>query len=254
MVEDESPLPGIDLGSAAARAASDGARERRLAGKVALITGGESEVARAVAEAYAREGASVALVAGERSAGAEAAVREARRAGQRALLLVGDAGDETFCQRAVERTVRELGQLDVVVNVAAAPPRHSDVMPYFAMSMAASRCLPRGGAIINTVPRADLPTGAGPGERADAAAAVVTFTRSLARALADRGIRVNAVALGPTVAPIEEPGARAPEDVELPPERVSPRLPRLYVFLASDAARELSGRVLQPEDHATGWA
>lgn len=240
----------------------------KLQGRVALITGGDSGIGRAVAVLYAREGADVALVylASEQD-DAEETQRAIQEAGRRALLLPGDVTEPRFCEKAVERTVRELGGLDILVNNAAYQQHHeriedlsyedwdktfrTNVYGYFAMAKAAVPHLGAGGVIINT---GSITGFEGSKQLLDYSAtkgAIHAFTKSLAQNLQERGIRVNCVAPGPIWTPLQ-PADKEPEEVakhgsEVPferpgqPEEVAPA----YVFLASEAdSSYVSGEVI----------
>jgi len=240
----------------------------RLAGRVALITGGDSGIGRAVAIAFAREGADVSLVYLEEHADARDTAAEVEEEGARCLLVAGDVGDARFCSRAVERSVKALGRLDVLVNNAAEQhprKRPEDLQPRqleqtfrtnvfgcFHMVRAALPHLRRGAAIVNTT---SVTAYRGSPELLDYSAtkgALVAYTRSLALALVERGIRVNAVAPGPVWTPLipasfpakkvatfgsSTPMRRAGEPAEIAP---------CFVFLASEDASYMTGQVLHP--------
>ena len=240
----------------------------RLKDKVAIVTGADSGIGRAVAVLYAREGADVAIVyLPEEERDAQETAEAVRKEGKRAVLIPGDVTDPDFCKEAVERTVAELSRLDVLVNNAAfqqhvasleeltdAQMEHTfrvNIFGYMRMARAALRHLPRGSAIVNTGSITGLQ---GSKELLDYAAtkgAIHAFTKSLAQNLVERGIRVNCVAPGPVWTPLN-PSDQAPEKVaefgkEQPlgrpaqPEEVAPS----FVFFASDAdSRYITGEVL----------
>jgi NAD(P)-dependent dehydrogenase (short-subunit alcohol dehydrogenase family) len=240
----------------------------KLENKVALITGGDSGIGRAVAVHFAREGADCALVYLEEHDDAQATRRLVEAEGRRCLLIDGDVGDALFCRRAVERTVDEFARLDVLVNNAAEQHSQStfeeialeqvertfrtNFFAYFAFAKAALAHLPKGGAIINTT---SVTAYRGSGHLIDYSAtkgAIVAFTRSLSQALAERGIRVNGVAPGPIWTPlipatfpedkVEGFGANTPMGRAGQPAEVAP----CYVLLASADGSYMTGQVLHP--------
>src|SRR5256885_12737070 len=189
----------------------------KLKGKVAIITGGDSGIGRAVAVAFAKEGADVAAVYLEEHQDAAETEHMVERHGRKCLLIDGDVGDEKFCQKAVKETVDEFGRIDIVVNNAAEQhPQESivkisakqlertfrtNIFSMFFLTKAAMKHLKKGSAIINT---ASVTTYKGSPELLDYSStkgAIVAFTRSLSQALAKK-IRVNAVAPGPIWTPL----------------------------------------------------
>jgi NAD(P)-dependent dehydrogenase (short-subunit alcohol dehydrogenase family) len=250
--ETESPTPGTG----------------KLEGKVALISGGDSGIGRAVAAAFAREGADVAIVYLNEHGDARETAALVERHGRRALRLAGDVGREPFCAAAVRRAVAVLGRLDILVNNAAVQyPQErltgissrqlervfrTNVFGCFYLTKAALRHLRRGSAIINTT---SVTAYRGSPHLIDYAAtkgAIVSFTRSLSQALAPHGIRVNAVAPGPIWTPLI-PASFPPRRVatfgsDVPlgragePREVAP----CYVLLASEDGSYMTGQVLHP--------
>jgi NAD(P)-dependent dehydrogenase (short-subunit alcohol dehydrogenase family) len=240
----------------------------KLAGKVALITGGDSGIGRAVAVLYAREGADVAFTHLPVEQGDADETRAAIEAeGRRALLISGDLTDPAFCQEAVDRTVQTFGQLDILVNNAAYQQHQSSIADvseeqwdrtfktniygYFRMAKAALPHLKPGSAIINTGSETGVEGSKELLDYASTKGAIHAFTKSLAQSLVEQGIRVNCVAPGPVWTPLN-PSDQAPEKVaqfgqKVPmkrpaqPEELAPS----YVFLASEAdSSYITGEVL----------
>ncbi|MDQ3068868.1 MAG: SDR family oxidoreductase [Acidobacteriota bacterium] len=241
----------------------------KLDKKVALITGGDSGIGRAVALMFAREGADIAIVyLAVEEPDAQETARAIEKAGQRALLIPGDVSSAAFCREAVEETVRTLGRLDVLVNNAAYQNRQksldelteeqwdhtfrTNIYGYFHMAKAAVPHLRRGSAIINTGSITGLE---GHKELLDYAAtkgAIHAFTKSLAQNLVDQGIRVNCVAPGPVWTPLNPSDNKTPAEIakfgaETPmkrpaqPEEIAPA----FVFFASEADSSfITGEVL----------
>ena len=240
----------------------------KLKGKVALITGGDSGIGRAVAIAFAKEGAQVAVVYLDEHKDAEETRSLVEGYGQTCLLISGDVGDEKFCQRAIRQTVQKLKRLDIVVNNAAVQyPQNSlddisskqlektfrtNIFSYFYIAKAALPYLGKGSAIINTTSVTAYRGSPHLLDYSSTKGAIVSFTRSLSQALVEKEIRVNGVAPGPIWTPLipatfpAEDVAKFGSDVPLgragEPEEVAP----CYVFLASDDSSYMTGQVLHP--------
>ena len=262
--------PGIES-EMTPRPEADDPRHRgsgKLAGKVALITGGDSGIGRAVAVAFAREGADVAVAYLDEHGDAEETKRMVEEHGRRCVTIAGDIGDEAFCRQLVERTVGELGRLDCLVNNAAEQhPQESitdisaeqlertfrtNIFAMFYLTKASMDHLSEGSTIINTT---SVTAYKGSPELLDYSStkgAIVAFTRSLSQALVGKGIRVNAVAPGPIWTPLIP--ATFPEDkvvsfgADVPMQRPGQpeEVASCYVFLASNDGSYMAGQVLHP--------
>lgn len=240
----------------------------RLRGRAALITGADSGIGKAVAIAYAREGADVAIShLPEEEEDARETVRWVKDAGRRALALPGDVRDERYCRDLVDRTFAEFGRLDILVNNAAFQMTHNSIEEFsseewdrtfrtniYAMFFLSKAALPRmreGGAIINTASvQAYKPTGKLLAY-ATTKGAIVTFTKALSELAIERGVRVNAVAPGPVWTPlipstmpekkVEQFGQESPLERPAQPAELAPA----YVFLAAERESSyITGSVL----------
>jgi NAD(P)-dependent dehydrogenase (short-subunit alcohol dehydrogenase family) len=238
----------------------------KLKGKVAIITGGDSGIGRAVAVCFAKEGAHAAIVYLNEDSDAQETRRLVEAEGVQCLLLAGDIGDESFCRTVVRKTVDTFGKLDILVNNAAEqhPQQNledisseqlhrtfrTNLFSIFYLTKAALPHLHKGASIINT---ASVVAYNGHKELIDYAAtkgAIVAFTRSLSANLAERGIRVNGVAPGPIWTPLIPStfhadqvavfGSSTPMKRPGQPAEVGPA----YVFLASDDASYITGQFI----------
>ncbi len=240
----------------------------KLKGKVALITGGDSGIGRAVAVAYAKEGADIAIVYLDEHKDAEKTKQVVEEIGRSCLLISGDIGEESFCQEAVKKTVEELGNLDILVNNAAEQhPQKSieditkeqlektfrtNIFSMFYLTKAALPHLKEGSSIINTTSVTAYKGNPQLLDYSSTKGAIVAFTRSLSQSLVKKGIRVNGVAPGPIWTPlipstfpeekVESFGAQVPMQRAGQPEEVAPS----FVFLASSDGSYFSGQILHP--------
>jgi NAD(P)-dependent dehydrogenase (short-subunit alcohol dehydrogenase family) len=260
--------PGVE---AAMRPLADHGEETyvgtgRLRDRVALITGGDSGIGRAVAIAYAREGADVLCSYLSEHEDAAETQRLVEDAGRRCITVPGDVGDREHARSLVERAVGELGRLDVLVNNAAfqmsyesfldIPPEElefvfrTNVLAMFHLCQAAVPHMPAGSAIINSTSIQAAQPSPELLHYASTKGAISTFTKGLAQEVADRGIRVNGVAPGPIWTPLvvmsfpaeknAEFGANTPLGRPGQPGELAP----LYVFLATEDSRYISGEVI----------
>lgn len=239
---------------------------RKLAGKTAIVTGGDSGIGKSVAIYFAKEGADVAIVYLEEHQDAEETKKLIEAEGVTCLLFAADIGNEEICKDIVNKSIEQFGTIDILVNNAAEQhPQKSllnitsaqlektfrtNIFSYFYMAKMVLPFLKQGSAIINT---ASITAYDGHEELIDYSAtkgAIVTFTRSLAKSLAPQGIRVNGVAPGPIWTPLipstftedqvatfgtNTPMGRAGQPYELAPA---------YVYLASDDSSYVSGQIL----------
>jgi NAD(P)-dependent dehydrogenase (short-subunit alcohol dehydrogenase family) len=240
----------------------------RLRAKVAIVTGADGGTGRAVAVAFAKEGADVAVVAPEDDEDAHETKRLVERERRRCLLFCGDVGEEQFCREVVQRTVNGLDRLDVLVNSAIdLHPQESilqisseqlertfrtTVFSCFFMSKAAIKHLDKGSCIINAASVTAFRGHARLLDYSAANGAIVAFTRSLALALADKGIRVNGIAPGLSWSPLMSAILAEGKPIEVEsmvpmkrlcdPDEVAP----CFIFLASSASSYMTGQFLHP--------
>jgi NAD(P)-dependent dehydrogenase (short-subunit alcohol dehydrogenase family) len=236
----------------------------KLKGKVALITGGDSGIGRSVAVHFAREGADVAIVYLNEDQDARDTKEMVEQEGRKCLLLPGNVQEEAFCRQAVQKTVDELGGLNILVNNAAEQHEEWDlrkisaeqiertfrtnIFAYFYFAKAALDHLKEGDAIINTTSITSFRGSDHLMDYASTKGAITSFTRSLSQNLAKQNIRVNAVAPGPIWTPLipatledvgsfgeEQPLGRLGQPSEVGPA---------YVFLASEDSSYITGQVI----------
>jgi NAD(P)-dependent dehydrogenase (short-subunit alcohol dehydrogenase family) len=242
----------------------------RLKGKVALITGADSGIGRAVAALFAREGADVAILYLCEHDDAAKTKQIVEKEGRRAVTIAGDVGSKDFCESAVKRTVDELGGLDILVNNAGEQHPDKDIRDItedqlrrtfqtnifgmFFMTQAALPHLGEGSAIINCTSVTMYKGSPKLLDYASTKGAITAFTRSLAKNLVEQGIRVNAVAPGPIWTPLNPFGGQQPEDLkdfgkDTPigrpgqPNEVAPS----FLFLACEDSSYMIGQVLHPD-------
>jgi NAD(P)-dependent dehydrogenase (short-subunit alcohol dehydrogenase family) len=241
----------------------------RLEGKVAIVTGGDSGIGRAVAALYAREGADIAILYLSEHEDADQTARMVEMEGRRAITIAGDIGSKEFCEAAVTEVIEKLGKVDILVNNAG--EQHPDkeiteisedqlrrtfqtnIFGMFFMTQAARPHLKSGAAIINCT---SVTMYQGEPELLDYSStkgAITAFTRSLSENLVGEGIRVNAVAPGPIWTPLNPSGGASPEKLEHfgestpmgrpgQPNEVAPS----FLFLACEDSSYMSGQVLHP--------
>ena len=240
----------------------------KLRNKLALITGGDSGIGRAVAIAFAKEGAEVAVIYLEEHKDAKETRRLIEKEGRKCLLIAGDVGQEEFCRKAVDQAKEEFGKIDILVNNAAEQhPRESiekitekqlertfrtNIFSFFFMTKAAMKHLKKGATIINTTSVTAYKGSPHLLDYSSTKGAITAFTRSLSQALADKAIRVNGVAPGPIWTPLI-PSTFPSKDVEafgsdVPLGRAgqSEEIAPSFVFLASDDSSYMTGQILHP--------
>ncbi|MEE7547791.1 SDR family oxidoreductase [Xanthomonas sp. Kuri4-1] len=239
----------------------------RLKGRKALVTGADSGIGRATAIAFAREGADVVLnYLPEEEADAAEVVKLIEAEGRKAVALPGDLKDEAFCQELIEKSVKALGGLDILANIAGKQTAVKDiaditteqfdatyktnVYALFWLCKAAIPHLPPGASIINTASIQSYHPSPTLLDYASTKAAIVNFTQGLAQQVAEKGIRVNAVAPGPVWTPLQPSGGQPPEKIpsfgsETPLKRAGQpvEMAPLYVILATQETSYVTGEV-----------
>jgi NAD(P)-dependent dehydrogenase (short-subunit alcohol dehydrogenase family) len=242
----------------------------RLKGKVALITGADSGIGRAVAALYAREGADIAILYLCEHDDAAKSKEIVEKEGRRAIAIAGDIGDKRFCERAVEQTVDQLGRLDILVNNAGEQHYDEDIgnisedqlkrtfqtniFGMFFLTQAALPHLKEGSAIVNCTSETTYKGSPGLLDYSSTKGAILGFTRSLAKNLVKKGIRVNGVAPGPIWTPLNPSGGQPKEKIpefgkDTPmghpgqPNEVAPS----FLFLACEDSSYMTGQVLHPD-------
>lgn len=235
----------------------------KLEGKAALITGADSGIGRAVALAFAREGADVLIAYHTSDEDAQASAQAVEAAGRRAVLVKGDNREEEHCVALIERAFAEFGKLDILVNNAAFQSTHENFEDWtteefdrtyktniYAMFWLCRAAVPRmkpGSAIINTASIQAFTPSPNLVPYASTKAAIVNFTKGLAQLIGEKGIRVNAVAPGPVWTPLipatmpEEKVQQFGADTAFKRPAQPAELAPLYVFLASDEASYVTG-------------
>ena len=240
----------------------------KLKGKVAVVTGGDSGIGRAVAIGFAKEGANVAVAYLEEHEDAKETQRMVEAEGRECVLFAGDVGDSTFCRKIIDSTMSSFGRLDILVNNAAQQyPQKSiediseeqlvntfriNIFSMFHMVKAALPYLQQGARIINTTSVTAYRGSSHLLDYSSTKGAIVAFTRSLSQQLLKRGILVNGVAPGPVWTPlipasfseenVEKFGEHAPMGRPGQPDEIAPS----YIFLASEDSSFMAGQVLHP--------
>lgn len=245
----------------------------KLRDKVVIITGGDSGIGRAVAYAFAKEGADIVIVYYNEHGDAHETLARVNQLGRRCLTLAGDIGDESFCGHVVEMAIRTFGRIDCLINNAAVQfyqesiesitreqlerTFRTNIFAMFYLTKAALPYLKPGSTIINTSSETAITGFKGLIDYSATKGAISTFTRSLSMSLIDRGIRVNAVAPGRTWTPLQpaslppelyiSAGFNNPMKRDAQPWEIAPA----YVYLASDDSTYVMGQVIHVNGGST---
>ncbi|KAA8997584.1 SDR family oxidoreductase [Paenibacillus spiritus] len=269
-MKQQQPSPGLETEMAPKPDAGEESYRGtgRLAGRKAIVTGADSGIGRAVAIAYAREGADLVLsYMPEEEADAKEVIELIQAAGRKAIAVPGDLKDEAYCEQLVETAVKELGELDLLANIAGKQvfvekiedltteqfdaTFRTNVYSMFWLCKAAIKHMKPGSTIINTSSIQAYKPSPGLLDYATTKSAINTFSKALAQQVADKGIRVNVVAPGPVWTPLQVAGGQPPEALpkfgeQTPlgrpgqPAEMAPA----YVFLASAESSYVSGETL----------
>jgi len=242
----------------------------RLQGKVAVITGADSGIGRAVAALFAREGADIAILYLCEHDDAQKTKQIVEQEGRKAITIAGDLGDKQFCENAVKQTVDQLGRLDILINNAGEQHYDEDIQKItedqlkrtfqtnifgmFFLTQAAVPHLKKGSAIVNCTSETTYKGSPGLLDYSSTKGAILGFTRSLAKNLIKQGIRVNGVAPGPIWTPLNPSGGQPPDKIpefgkDTPmgrpgqPNEVAPS----FLFLACEDSSYMAGQVLHPD-------